>query len=260
MIVTKKFSRVIKASIMLGLGMGFSSSVLAGGVAVNLLAGGSVIGVGHDKDVIFPPETFRTDTFNANGNPVDFAVAGGITYDVVIGPNYNNLNYLFHDVLLGVNGYYNQTSRDGTVLEYGLTDFANSTYNMHVKSGRLMLDTELDFHPLWKNIFTPFVELGLGIARNTLSFKNNPLPNIGADGGYYSLSDHSQTQFAYEVGAGIKVPINNHLVLSARYLYANAGNAESDTLDGNTGVILARPIKVSVDSQSILLGLSYLLG
>ncbi|WP_147277449.1 outer membrane protein [Aquicella lusitana] len=232
----------------------------AGKTAINLLAGGSVIEFGdNEKHIVFPPESFRTDSFNVSGHPIDFAPAIGISYDVDIDSAYRDIRYLFHSVSLGINAYYNQTSRDGIVLQYGLPDFANSTYNMKVSSSRLMLDTELDFRPLWEGIML-FIEVGAGAARNTLSFENNPLPNVGADGGFYSLSKNPQIQFAYEAGAGIKVPICHNLVLSARYLYANSGNAESSKYDYSTGVTLGKPIKVKIESQSVLVGLSYLFG
>lgn len=248
------FSHLFKASLLIVV-IGFIPLSWSKGVAVDLLIGGNRFDLDHEKNIVFPPEFFRTDTFNLGNPSIDFEIAAGITDDFGTCAA-NNIPYLSGDILLGIYAYYNQTSRDGTVLEYGLPDFANSSYNMNVRSGRLMLDAEFDFQPVWMGL-TPFIEGGIGIARNTLNFENNPRPNIGADGGNYSLPNNSQIQFAYQLGAGFKIPICNHMVLSARYLYANAGNAESNKYDSNTGVTLEQPIKVNVNSQSILLGLSY---
>lgn len=259
----KKLSPLaIKISMVMGLGFGFLTHAyaLVGGVGLTVLAGGSVMNFDKQGHVVFPAGSFRQDSFKyGGGGNINFAPAAGVSYDVVIGPNKYNPWYLFRDISLGVNVYYNQTSRSGSVYEYSLPDFNNSTYSMNVKSGRLMLDTEWDIHPLWYNVI-PFVEAGLGVAQNTMSFKNKPRPNIGAGGGNYNLDDHSKIQFAYEIGAGVKLPVSDHFVVSARYLFANAGDAESGTSDNDTGVLLAKPIKTSVESQSVLLGLSYFFG
>lgn len=260
MTAIKKFliSYAIKASLALACGFGFFPYALAGGPAVQLLSGGSVVWFGRQNHVVFPAESFRSDSFDTSSKPIDFAAALGITYDDIIDPNTCYFNYLFHDVSLGFNIYWSHSSRDGTVLEYNLPDFANSSYDMNLEHVRLMLDTELDFRPIY--MIMPFIMGGIGVAKNTLNFKNTPFPNIGADGGFYSLPNNTQLKFAYEVGAGIKVPIRNCIVFSVRYLYANAGQAESGKWDDSTEVRLRKPISINVISQSILFGLSYSFG
>ena len=86
--------------------------------------------------------------------------------------------HFLQDITLGVNGYYNQSVMNGGVREYGLSNMANSNYDLRLKTGRLMIDTELDFSCPW-GVIIPFVELGIGVASNTLYFKNSPTGKSG---------------------------------------------------------------------------------
>lgn len=232
---------------------------IASGMRATVLVGGSSYAFDKQQHVIFPAETFRTDSFEVDGNKINFASAIGISYEKVLEPSKDKPGNLLQSISLGVNVYYDKSSRNGSVYEYSLPDFNNSTYDISVKSYRVMLDSEWALHPLYFGVM-PFVEAGIGGAQNTLSFQNIPRPNIGADGGYYNLSNHAGTHFAYELGAGLKIPVNTHFMVSARYLYVDAGKAESGISDNGTGVLLASPLRTKVQSQSVLFGLSYLFG
>ena len=236
-----------------------SGNAFADGMRVTVLAGGSSYALSKQGRIFFPAQTFRTDTFNVFGNEINFASGAGFAYEKTLDSNKNIPWNIFQRVSLGVNAYYNEGSQNGSVYEYSLPDFNNATYAMNIKSYRLMLDTEWDLTPLRFGIM-PFVEAGIGGAQNTMSFQNIPRPNIGADGGYYKLSGDSNTQFAYEIGAGLKIPVNSNFTISARYLFVDKGKAESELIDLQTGVELARPIQTNVQSQSVLFGLSYLFG
>jgi opacity protein-like surface antigen len=233
---------------------------LASGMRVTVLAGGSSYSLDNRGQIFFPAQAFRTDSFEAQGNKINFASGLGMAYEKILDSNKDTLGNIFQSISIGVNAYYNDNSRNrGSVYEYSLADFNNATYNMNVKSFRLMLDTEWSLHPLYFGIM-PFVEAGVGGAQNTMNFQNIPRPNIGADGGNYKLSDNTQTQFAYELGAGLKIPLSSHFTVSACYLFVDKGKTESDLFDTETGVFLASPIKTNVQSQSVLFGLSYLFG
>lgn len=229
------------------------------GVRVTVLGGGSSNIFDKHQQVLFPEETFRIDSFEIEGNKINFASAIGISYEKILESTKYKPSNILQSISFGVNAYYNKNSRNGSVYQYGLPDFNNSTYDMNVKSYRVMLDTELVMHPLHFGVM-PFVEAGIGGAQNTLSFQNIPRPDIGADGGYYNLARHASTHFAYELGAGLRMPLNNHFTVSARYLFVDSGKAESGISDNETGVLLATPFTTNVQSQSVLLGLSYLFG
>lgn len=232
---------------------------LTNGIRVTVLAGGSSYALNKHQQVFFPTETFRTDSFEIDRNKINFSSGIGVSYEKKLDSSKDKPWNLFQSISLGVNAYYNEISRNGSVYEYSLPDFNNATYNMKIKSYRIMLDTEWVLHPLFFGVM-PFVEAGVGGAQNTLNFQNIPRPNIGADGGYYNLPNHTNTHFAYELGAGFKMLASNHLMISARYLFADPGNANSGVSDNNTGVLLANPVNTNLQSQSVLFGLSYLFG
>lgn len=226
-------------------------------IAVSLLVGGGATNIGTNHKIVFSPGSFRTDSFTTDNEPIEVAAAAGISYDFHIGKEWEK--HFLRDITLGLNGYYNQSIVNGAVYEYSLPSMPNSNYDLRLKTGRLMIDTELDFSSPWGTII-PFVELGIGVASHTLYFKNSPVPNIGVSGGGYALQDHTQFNFAYEAGVGLKIPLRNQFMLSARYLYANVGQAKTSTSDPSSGMSLAKPVVFDVSSQSILFGFSYLIG
>lgn len=218
-----------------------------------VLLGGNSSRLDNNGHIYFPIESFRTDSFKMNQNKIYFSSAVGIAYHKIIDTS------LLQSISLGINAYYTKTTQNGSVYEYSLPDFNNSTYQMKIKSYRIMLDTEWALHPLYFGIF-PFIEAGIGSVQHTMSFENTPRPNIGADGGNYYLANNLSTHIAYELGAGLKLPVTSQFILSARYLFADTGKAESRVLDTATGVTLSSPVRTKVQSQSILFGLSYLFG
>ena len=228
-------------------------------IGVTVLVGGSSFNVDKQGLIVFPAESFRTDSFQADRNKISFASAIGISFNKILENNKYKAWSRLHRISLGLNFYFNQNSRTGSVYEYNLLDFNNSTYTMNLDSYRVMLDTEWVIQPLYWGMM-PFVQAGIGSAQNNMNFKNIPRPDIGADGGNYNLSHHAGVQFAYEFGAGLKIPVNEYLMVSARYLFADAGNASSGISDNVTGVVLARPVRTKVQSQSVFFGLSYFFG
>lgn len=255
----KPYSNAIRASLMLALGLGWASLAQAHITAVTLLGGVGQFDFGHAKEIVFPPVAFRTDTFNINGHSLNAVGGLGVTfYNIPVSLPAYDVDYIISNVAIGANFYYNQTTRHGTVLEYGLPSFNNSIYRMNVESGRLMLDAEVDFYPVWRCV-NPFLELGAGLAGNAMSFKNIPVPVTGVSGGGYQLPEHTVYRFAYEAGGGLNMPLSKHFTMSARYLYANSGHAESSKHATN-GVSLGSRIKIVAQSQSVLLGISYLIG
>lgn len=227
-------------------------------IAASILLGGSTSSFDEHQQIFFPADAFRTDSFEIDNHDTDFAPAVGVAYEKIVDGGVSSWHFM-HSYSLGVNIYYNENTPEGSVYEYSLPDFNNSTYTLEVKSYRIMVDTELAFRPLYFGVM-PFIKAGIGGARNKLSFQNLPRPDIGADGGYYHLGDNGKNNFAYEIGAGIKLPVSQHFVLSAHYLYADLGDAESRVSDNQTGVVLASPLKTDVHTQSVLFGLSYLFG
>ncbi|BCA96615.1 hypothetical protein TUM19329_29760 [Legionella antarctica] len=230
-----------------------------GGIRFTVLAGGSSYAFDQQGQVFFPAEAFRTDSYVSEEHKIQFASAIGISYEKILEPNKEKSWNMLRSISLGVNAYYNEGSQHGSVYQYGLPDFNNATYELQVRSFRVMLDTEWGLRPSYFGIM-PFIEAGVGGAQNSMSFQNIPRPDIGADGGNYSLSDKARVHFAYELGAGLKLPLRTNVMVSARYLFADIGDARSGISDNETGVLLAYPVRTNVQSHSVLFGLSYLFG
>lgn len=114
------------------------------------------------------------------------------------------------------------------------------------KSISLMGNLWYDFNP--GGAFQPYVGGGLGMTRvgfDTFSIGNNTdgTPNVVADG--------DDTIFAYQVGAGVGIPLGSNLMVSLDLrLMAASSDAEIDGKDGS---------KVSTDyeASSAMLGLRY---
>lgn len=146
----------------------------------------------------------------------------------------------------------NQTGR---VLEFNIPEFENYTYALRLKSTRLLAHLDFDFQPLKQQII-PFVQAGIGAARNSLSYTSTPIaPVIGPE---FVLPDQRTWTFAYQAGAGFKYALDAHLLLSLRALYANMGKAHSSSA-GNTA-LLSTPLIASVGSYQVLFGLTYSAG
>lgn len=75
-------------------------------------------------------------------------------------------------------------------------------------------------------------------------------------GSYYSLGSHTNTHFAYDLGAGVQLGITEHLNASLDYVYTNLGNMfPSGT--SRTNVALTSPPMFKIYSQTVLLGISW---
>lgn len=236
-----------------------AAGVEAGNWGVNVLAGAASLDLDKQNQVVFPALSFRTDSFTVENNHFNFSPAIGLLYRIPADSGKNGNAHYLHDLTFGINFYYAEGRKSGSVYEYSLSNFNNSTYDMKLKNYRLMLDMEWTFQPAFWELM-PFVEAGVGGARNTMRFTNIPRPNIGANGGNYLLPNHATKVFAYEFGAGLKRNIGEHMVASARYIYSDASHVNSTRLDPVTGVRLASPISSDLHSQAVFLGFSYFCG
>lgn len=178
----------------------------------------------------------------------DFSWGGGVAYRFAL-PSSDQ--HVLHDIAAGVDLFYFKTTQNGYVWQYQHPDFNNYSYHLSIKSLRFMVNSEWTAHPLGRRLF-PFAVAGFGYARNTTSYQDSPL-NIGGEG--IHLCGHSHYQFAYNLGAGLKMLLKQHIAISFRYLYANLGDAVTSAT-GN--VPLEAPLKTPLSTQAWLFGLSYL--
>lgn len=253
-----------QALVTVGLTAGLTASAFAiqstSGPFINGFAGVGHITTNNNGINYTDPET---DVLQDSEDSQNRFVPGiGIGYDFVLHPAKTG-NYILHDVSFALNYYYTSFSPSGDVLVGGDPTLNNYTYDMSVKSNRVMYDSEWNFHPMWGGAQF-FAEAGVGGAYNTVKVTETAKVDDGIDPNTTTdLSKNGHTNLAYEFGGGIKVPLSQHLEASARYLYTNLGYAESEdtgTLGSGNSVTLADPLKVNLRSQSYLVGLAYQFG
>lgn len=193
----------------------------------------------------------ETDSLHPNKNhqQEDFTWGFGAAYRFMPPAVTRNL---LHDISLGLDFMYFQTNQKGYTWLYEQPAYNNYTYQLPIDSLRLLVDSEWSFHSLLRPYLFPFIEGGIGFARNTASYNDSPL--IANTEGL-SINSNAQYQFSYTVGGGVKILLPFNTELSVRYLYADLGNA---TTSSNASVPLAAPITIPLSTQTWLAGLTYL--
>lgn len=90
----------------------------------------------------------------------------------------------------------------------------------------------------------PFIGIGLGIA-------NMELLNLSKSSG--AFTDDSDTVFAYQMFAGVRVPVENSIEMSLKYRFLATTDASMMDRLGNR-------FKASYGAHDLILGLTYRLG
>lgn len=176
----------------------------------------------------------------------------GVAYDFYIAPytRVPGIGYILNDVSVGIDAYYLRGTRKGSVYLAGLGPTNN--YNAELSSWQVMFDTQWDFHPIWNII--PFAQVGFGDAIDSLSYNEVNTIRSANNQRVINLPKGVESNLAYDVGGGVKVPMSTHSQLSLRYLYSDLGTASAMSSE------LANPIDVNMHSSSLLLGFTYLFG
>jgi opacity protein-like surface antigen len=218
------------------------------GAQINVYAGWSNINASK-SNIVF--NQYETDSLVGSDHSTTFIPGVGVSYDFVLNPN----GGIIHGVGLGVDFFNDNFERTGQVYQYQLPQFNNYRYKADMNSARLLLNGEVDLHPLWHGL-TFFAEGGVGGAYNRIQYSETAEPGIS--GGELDMPSNLRLNFAYDVGGGVKLPIGSNLELSFRYLYTDPGDAETGTVSNNN-ITLQKPIKFDMQSNSWLFGLSYLI-
>jgi opacity protein-like surface antigen len=209
-----------------------------------------------DTSRVIPNEYIdnEVDTRTANNNDANFMPGIGIAYDFLTGAAENN-NFI-HDFSVGLDWFYLNTSLKGQVYLYGDPDLNYYNYKLNFNSNRVMIDAQLNFRAIKK--VTPFIQVGYGLARIQDSYSDevsSSAPSYVPNPGYAMLSKTNYNP-AYTLGAGIQVPVSEHVTFSVRYLFTDLGSVET-----GGGVIsngsLVTPIKARLRTQAGLAGLTF---
>ncbi|MEW6768217.1 MAG: outer membrane beta-barrel protein [Pseudomonadota bacterium] len=145
----------------------------------------------------------------------------------------------------GVGYQFNSWFRvDGTVEYRGKSNFhgleivsfnggiiGTDEYHASKSEWLLLANAYADLGTWW--CVTPFVGVGVGTSRNTISnFTDVNTPNGGVA---YGLNS-SQWQFAYAAYAGLSYKVNNSFTVELAYRYLNMGDGISGDLQTFTGI------------------------
>jgi opacity protein-like surface antigen len=113
----------------------------------------------------------------------------------------------------------------GTIQQYSLAEFNNYTYNWETSADVLSLYSKVDLFQ-YKRVM-PYIDAGIGTSFNNASiYKETALTGVTPR---ISPSFQSQTQsnFAYNVGAGIDVLLSPQVIVSVGYDYQSYGSMAS---------------------------------
>lgn len=180
---------------------------------------------------------------------VDFTWGFGAAYRFLLPTSKQTI---LHDISAGLDFWYYNTSQAGQTWLFEQPIYSNYNYQLPITSLRLLADSEWTFRSLLLPYLFPFIEGGIGFARNTASYSDTPLL---ANTSSLSIASNTQYQFSYTVGGGVKILLPADLAISLRYLYADLGNATTST---TADVVLAAPITIRLTTQTWLAGVSYL--
>lgn len=180
-----------------------------------------------------------------------------------LGAGYHLFNTTFskrhflNDLLLELNWYYSKGSINGAVWQYDNAEFNNYSFRTPFTSNRIMLDIKpslFTFHHL-----TPYPILGAGMAWTRIAYREAITnPAIPADS-FIDLKPATKTQFAYDLGFGLRYPVDHHLSVFMEYLYTNLNNLTPSkrSNSSNSAVTILKAPSFSTYNQSLLFGFNW---
>jgi opacity protein-like surface antigen len=200
-------------------------------------------------------ETDKLVQTNANAwNTLAAQLGAGYVHYFGNAQQYSEQVQWFPSIEPELNVYYlSSNSIDGNVLRFGSAAFNDLTFDIPIRSTRLMLDAALTIVS-WKKL-SIYAIGGIGNAWTRVGYKDtandgNPCPEQRLD-----LNNKTNSNFAWEVGAGMTYAFNERFALSGEYLYAGLGNVKTAG-SGNTGTITSpviAPAKFNLRSGAGLL-------
>jgi opacity protein-like surface antigen len=160
----------------------------------------------------------------------------------------------FNDLLVELNLYQSWFTVTGDVWQYQLPQFNNFTFKAPITSTRLMLDVKPTLITVRHISFYPI--LGVGNSWNNVAYNEVVSGQDVPDGSNYLLNTSANSNFAFDVGVGLRADFNEHISASVEYLYTNLGNVTSTGTSKNSDPIIATPT-FNIYNQGLLLGLSW---
>lgn len=154
---------------------------------------------------------------------------------------------------------YSNDGLRGNVLRYGDAAYNQLTYQIPVRSTRLMFDVALTL--LKKSQSSLYIKAGVGNAWTRLTYSDVVNPDSVADcvNLGINLKASTRSHFAWELGVGVMQDINDRVSLTFEYLYTNFGNisTSASSNSGTAATSASSPATFSMYAQTLALGLHY---
>ncbi len=200
------------------------------------IAGGVTWMADEDTSLVISPS--ETDTNHTHNTSVGGAWNVGVGFP-----------FLEDSLAIELNLYGVSNTVEGEVWQYELLRFNNYTFSAPISSTRLMLDFKPSF--VTSDDLSAYLIMGFGVAWNTASYYEEANPGTNARTAQ-SLSENTETVWAWDLGLGFDYEINEKLSLTAEYIYGFLKEAYAE----NNAVIIEAP-QFSYQPQTFLLGLSF---
>lgn len=219
---------------------GFSAKSYAGNSYASANAG-----IAWFDDVTSTPTENNSDDGD-DDDSIGLAFDSGIALTGAFGYDYGSvrleaeIGYQSNDV-----ASVTETDGDDTNTEDGFGDVSLTTY---------MFNGYYDISPMDNSDVELFLTAGVGAV--TVKF-DGVGPEVDPKGGIVdeeATSNFSETTWAFQVGAGVAIPVGDGIMVDARYRYFDAADITSRDDDD---VIDNDPHNISIDSHSALIGLRY---
>jgi outer membrane autotransporter protein len=153
-----------------------------------------------------------------------------------------------------LNFYYSDNRIEGDIYRFNDPAFNEFSYTSTITTSRLMLDAALTI--VSKNAYSLFVIAGIGDAWSKINYHDAVNGTDTCNLSALSSSDRHQSNFVWELGAGIAYAFNDRANLSLEYLYTDFGSLK---LPGSIqSSLLTTPIAPSsfnLNTHAVLLGL-----
>ena len=166
----------------------------------------------------FPPPN-GVDLYSTSNN-------SQVLFGASLGRRWQNESVWLPSLSVGVlYEYFFPTNAGGTIMQYSLPAFTNYNYQWNISSNVVMATGKLNLFQY--NRFSPYITGGVGGGFNrATSYREQALPGVTSRVSP-GFADNTNSQFAYNAGAGLDFQFAPQFILSVGYLYQDLGAVAS---------------------------------
>lgn len=217
-------------------------------IEFSVAGGGNGVSGQNTHLVVSPYETDRLKITSVSSSPLWKVGAG---YHFFANPQGANVD--FHDLYVELNIYHNTQNIKGMTLQYTLPQFNNFIFSAPVTTTRLMLDFKPSIQI--KHVVSLYPLVGLGVAWNDMAY--HEIATIGSvPTAANSLRRRYISNFAYDIGAGIKLQFSTHLFAAVEYVYSRTSGIKPASPLPGAPSLTQLPV-FALNEHSVLVGLNW---